>query len=148
MSITIEKENYYVCVVDGPLPPGICPKGDFMGFLWKDNKTDGKWHFKYRFRYHQDDKVFHSADRKSWFEIVMRPDIAVPDISTDEAMALVNLIVSLFKEAGATLTIWPINGDGDKALDVMLDIPSFCVRQEEGLTEEQIRDKYERTDLS
>jgi hypothetical protein len=46
---------------------GLSDKSDWMAGL-TEVTPDEKYELKYRFRYHEDDKIFDSADRKNWYE--------------------------------------------------------------------------------
>ncbi len=53
-------------------------QNDWMLCMQRSRKT-GKWHADYRFRYRQDDKIFGSEDKKSWYRINYKDDGSPPE---------------------------------------------------------------------
>lgn len=54
--------------------------GDFLGALLRDGK--GPWEITYRFRYHADQKIHDSADRKSSYRFRVPDDRSADEIAT------------------------------------------------------------------
>lgn len=75
------KDGRYFCKMWFTGTKGV----DWLAVMWRDD--DGPWTFQYRFRYHEDDKVFDSKDRKSWYEVKIPGD--EPE---DEVLGKLNLV--------------------------------------------------------
>jgi len=60
--INIVKENMYI-----GLWSAMFDGGDYLAVAWKT--PTGPWEATYRFRYHVDEKVWHSEDEKHWYTI-------------------------------------------------------------------------------
>lgn len=88
-----------------------------MACVWNDGERE---HLQYRFRYHVDDRVFDSDDRKSWYELArdgIRPDAVV--------IAEMNTVVrALGAEIGADeIEYIYIGGDSEKAYRAIINAP-------------------------
>lgn len=65
-----------------------CDAGvDVMATLWRELPR-GEWHFDYRFRYYQDDRVHNSADRKSGYKGTFVREISEAQVLEKLAVAL------------------------------------------------------------
>jgi hypothetical protein len=65
-------------------PPGTM-EGDWMGIVYRPIGGAAELMIKYRFRYYEDDLVFHSEDRKSSYEAkVERSRLAEVIVAMDE----------------------------------------------------------------
>jgi hypothetical protein len=99
----LKEKDYLIGIWWFPLPNN---EGDVMGSVVKKHET-GKWHLEYRFRYHKDDKVFDSEDRKSWYDATMdgnTPEKVVFE-STDK---LFNIFAM---KAGSIIDYFDVRGD-------------------------------------
>jgi hypothetical protein len=81
---------------------GLNINADWLGCLAE--LPSGKFEIKYRFRYHEDDKHFDSADRRSWYK-------GTTSLSREEAIKAIREMVANLNSAG---------GDGP-VYEVMMD---------------------------
>lgn len=100
-----------------------CEGQDFQGAVFRDGPPGSDWTLRYRFRYHADDKVWGSEDRKSWSGYTI-PAATVAEHGISPAVnALREMSGKLSELAGGDLTELYVNGDGLEALVMMMAHP-------------------------
>lgn len=119
--IELRDGDYIVGVWIAPLPPQLGRPGNLMATLWR---RDDIWHLVWRFRYFVDDKVFESADEKSWYRT------HAPCATLTEAVAT-EAAESIFALARTTPTFHPVYGDVERFQEVMMTADEMCVRVED-----------------
>ena len=81
--------------------------GDFLGLMWLE---EGRWIFRYRFRYIKDEKVWGSEDTKKTYQM------SLPDQpgNKERLFKSVHTMLSIAQEAGkcTDLEYYPCGGNG------------------------------------
>lgn len=87
-------------------------------FLMTVLRRDGEWHGEYRFRYHRDEKVYGSADEKSFYNFKSRVDERDPD---GEALLanLERVLIPAIRVKYPDVRFNEVKGDGQRFMYVM-----------------------------
>lgn len=86
------------------------------------------WEALYRWRYHVDDKVFDSNDQRSGYRLVTHACGDEPPAKLVEAMDNALKIVEI--QAGTRGEFYPVNGNGEKAMEVLATTGAVHMRTE------------------
>lgn len=134
MSIEITPENYYIGMWFMELPDRI---GNWMACAWRPKDKPGPWTLRWRFRYYEDEKIFDSEDRRSWYTMEIKDATEEKVVESLEYVATMMCGVT-----GTTLTFWEIRGDGDKAMDKMKTHPPPWMHAQHMSEEEAAKKGY------
>jgi len=111
--------DYIAGVWVAPLPEAVGRPGNFLATLyWRT----GVWHLIYRFRYFVDDKIFDSADERSWYHASM-PQAAM---TKEEGHRLAETLADLVQSMRGRF--YPVEGGPERFQEVAMEIADFSVR--------------------
>lgn len=154
MPIEIRDDWYYSAFffTDGVLP-GSDQRLDIMGTMYKESKTDDPtvpWKIIWRFRYYNDEHVFHSNDKKSWYSSELAPG-SDTEKAVDKLELWIKTCTSVLSNVVNNEFI-RINGNGKELVEKALtDKPWACRRKapegegEDKKSADKFFDKLEET---
>lgn len=97
--------------------------GDFLAFMWRE---DGRWIFRYRFRYFKDAKVWESDDERSTYQVSMPDDPG----NRERMFEGVNAMLSISSKSGmcSNLTYYPCDGDAEAMIAIVSETDGIHVK--------------------
>lgn len=101
--------------------------GDVTGQLWRYENAPEEWVFTYRFRYYhgENNSAWDGQDRKKWFALRCNgPEVEVVKTVKEAVMQMGFLGVTLFKGLPQLPEWWVVEGDCDKAGDMLMNRPA------------------------
>lgn len=148
MSIEIKPGRYYLFQFFINVTPECHPPngGDLMGIVWREEDQPTTWNMDYRHRYYEDDKVWGSEDRKSWYEC---RGLEMPEA---EVLEKIKTVVEMWGHLGGSEPdYFMIQGNSEKWFELMRANPPpwmhvKAVDLPPGTTEEEMREMAKKMD--
>ncbi len=133
MTIEIKRENYYLAVgyVYPPTTehlkanPQLERKSDWLGVAWIE---EGHIVLRYRFRYYNSDEKM-DGDDKNWYTVRGKFTEETREVECKNMVNAMNILCGVTAmRNGSRFEVLPIDGNGDKALEVIANAP-FSIMQ-------------------
>lgn len=103
----IKDTDYILCFAIGNSAPKR-ENGKTSDFLLSCLKRDNEWLVEYRFRYHKDNKVFDSEDKKSFY------NISLIDKPEEYIISTLNQFIEVVRVKYPDTELTLVQGDTDK----------------------------------
>ncbi len=127
------EKDYLIGIWWYPLPDNT---GDVMGSVVKKHGSN-KWHLEYRFRYHADDKVFDSEDKKNWHDATLDASVPEEKVFKDVDFAFTQMAM----KAGAIVDYFNVRGDVEVFMQKVQQQPPPWMHMKT-VTEEEFNKQY------